>query len=172
MESFLQERELSVLDFDKDDLRGRESGSDEEDRNTSVALTPGDSLIAPPIMRRIGNTGVKGVINDYLDTKKEMVQQQREREARVKALIAEQSVTCASTLEQEELDDEEFFAAYKAKRMAELRNQAFGPRFGHYVQIGQQEYVDAVDKEHKGVYVIVHLYKDSIEECRQLNKYL
>ncbi|KAI9010322.1 thioredoxin-like protein [Phycomyces nitens] len=76
------------------------------------------------------------------------------------------------------LEDEEILALYRQKRLDELREMSnHGVRkqhrlFGTLKTVEAYDYATAIDNEWKTVPVIIHLYDDSIPECRKLDDHL
>ncbi|KAL4420794.1 hypothetical protein ABPG75_010450 [Micractinium tetrahymenae] len=68
--------------------------------------------------------------------------------------------------------DDRFMAEYRRKRLEELRQGAARPRFGGLEQIRQSEFVAEVTNAPAGVWVVCHLYKDSVQDCAILNQCL
>jgi len=46
------------------------------------------------------------------------------------------------------------------------------PMFGEIKEVGQSEYVDAIDREDSRVIVLVHIYEDQVQVCRRINNQL
>lgn len=78
-------------------------------------------------------------------------------------------------------DDDDFFEEYKRKRLAQMKNEMDSklqhldqaePEFGFVRMIGKQEYIRQVNEAGEGVDVILHLFKDSVDECVQINRVL
>jgi thioredoxin-like negative regulator of GroEL len=45
-------------------------------------------------------------------------------------------------------------------------------RFGHLREVGLRGFVAAVEKEEKGIWVVVHLYDSSLERCYKVDETL
>jgi len=45
-------------------------------------------------------------------------------------------------------------------------------RFGHLREVGLQGFVDAVEQEERGIWVVVHLYEPSVDRCYTLDETL
>jgi len=78
-------------------------------------------------------------------------------------------------------EDDDFFAEYKRKRLAEMKNamddkrhnlENKDPLFGYVKIINKQEYIREVNEAGEGVDVILHLYKDCVDECVVINQVL
>lgn len=70
-----------------------------------------------------------------------------------------------------ELLTDDFLVTYQKQRMQEMLQQSQHKiKFGELIFLKDgQEYLDAIDKEHKSVTVIIHLYEDHVEACRTMN---
>lgn len=76
------------------------------------------------------------------------------------------------TKDQEELEemedefaDDRFMEEYRQKRITELRTALAQPRFGSLQEIRRNEFVAQVTNAGEDVWVVVLLYKDSVEKC-------
>lgn len=72
--------------------------------------------------------------------------------------------------ELEDEEDEEVLRKYKEKRLKEMKEFASRPHYGKVREISKQDYVQEVTNAPKGVYVILHLYKDYIMDCKIMDK--
>jgi hypothetical protein len=73
-------------------------------------------------------------------------------------------------LEAEDDLDERMFQKYREQRMGELLEKQQKERFGEVVHVKQDEYVREITEASQGETVVfVHLYQDSIPECKRLN---
>ncbi|KAF4615235.1 hypothetical protein D9613_002638 [Agrocybe pediades] len=120
-----------------------------------------------------GRTGVKGVIRDR-DEANELLREKRAREAEELRLKMEASSLGGKTFLEEEREKaargekaDDLVAREMAK--AQERRDVFGQkregRFGHLREVGVKGFVSAVEKEERGVWVVVHLYDPSLERC-------
>ncbi|ORZ10248.1 thioredoxin-like protein [Absidia repens] len=72
-------------------------------------------------------------------------------------------------------DDEEAIKAYRENRLAELKRMRHHTTrqdhrvFGTVQQVDVDDYATVIDDEWRTVPVIVHLYDDTLEHCRQLD---
>eukprot|EP00056_Hartaetosiga_gracilis_P003397 m.63422 g.63422 ORF g.63422 m.63422 type:complete len:252 (+) comp11437_c0_seq2:54-809(+) len=64
-------------------------------------------------------------------------------------------------------DDERAFEEYKAKRLAEMRQQQMS-LYGSVMEITAQEYKREVNEAGEGVWVVLLLYKPEIPVCKKL----
>lgn len=71
-----------------------------------------------------------------------------------------------------EVQDDRFLEEYRAKRLAEMKADAIGPKFGNVLSIGSADWVREVTNAGKGQFVIAHLYKDGNAGCQVLAKAL
>lgn len=132
------------------------------------------------------NTGPKGVIKDWQRFKQLETEKRAGDERERLELMKKLSMTVQSALEEErekaaredpdiaELLDDGFLLEYQRKRMQEMllkteHDKQFGELF--YLSSGQ-EYLNAIDKEHKAVKVIIHIYELGVEACNCMNKAL
>eukprot|EP01090_Pellita_catalonica_P018347 TRINITY_DN5895_c0_g1_i2.p1 TRINITY_DN5895_c0_g1~~TRINITY_DN5895_c0_g1_i2.p1 ORF type:complete len:242 (-),score=62.70 TRINITY_DN5895_c0_g1_i2:796-1521(-) len=67
-------------------------------------------------------------------------------------------------------DDDKFMARLREKRIQELRARAQKEIFGEVRHITEQEYKMQV--EEAKIWVIVHLYKDGLPQCKLVNQHL
>jgi hypothetical protein len=77
--------------------------------------------------------------------------------------------------ELDELEDDEeeaILLQYKQKRLLEMKAEMAKSRFGEVYEITAAEYVDAINKAGKDVWVVLHLYKQGIPMCSLLNQYM
>eukprot|EP01111_Echinosteliopsis_oligospora_P013050 TRINITY_DN4578_c0_g1_i1.p1 TRINITY_DN4578_c0_g1~~TRINITY_DN4578_c0_g1_i1.p1 ORF type:complete len:293 (-),score=85.26 TRINITY_DN4578_c0_g1_i1:70-948(-) len=179
--------EIRFLQDDRDnsDIRRNDSGDEgdedhegHEHNETGDCLThvdhPDQMLAEEPVIRRGGNTGVKGVLADYADAKRQMQVKREEERIQAEERLKNLAITVKSEKkieeEDEEEDDDEFMREYRLKRMRELVNlQSQRPTFGFLKSIDSSEYIDTLDKEHKDVFVLLHLYQNYVPACVRLN---
>jgi hypothetical protein len=93
-------------------------------------------------------TGPKGVLADYRASRKP----------------SEKAWTVEEILERDEqdqlLEEDDFMADWRRKRLRELQgDQAFGPTFGHFREIGLTNFEHAVLQEDPSVKVVLHLFE-------------
>ncbi|KRT86491.1 Thioredoxin [Oryctes borbonicus] len=127
------------------------------------------------------NTGPKGVIKDWqrykqLETEKRVDDEKERIELAKKFTLAVQS---ALDEERQAIDDpeladllnDEFLLAYQKQRMQEMLQQSqHNRKFGNLIFLSNgQEYLDAIDKEHKNVTIVIHLYEENVTACRVMN---
>lgn len=73
---------------------------------------------------------------------------------------------------EDEMDDDRILETYRAQRLAEMREQAVRNRFGDVQEITKEEWVREVTDASNSCHVVVHLYQDSVIECRLMNEAL
>ncbi|CAG8473817.1 6994_t:CDS:2 [Scutellospora calospora] len=77
--------------------------------------------------------------------------------------------------ELDELEDEEddrILLEYRLKRIAEMKAEALHNKFGELIQISKPDFIREVTEASKEVWVVVHLFKDYIPECKLMNAHL
>ncbi|XP_050354294.1 viral IAP-associated factor homolog [Nymphalis io] len=74
--------------------------------------------------------------------------------------------------ELEDSEDEAVIEEYRRKRIAELKKMAEKPRFGEVREVSGQDYVQEVNKAGEGIWVVIHLYKQGIQQCALINQHL
>merc|ERR1712100_668704 len=74
-------------------------------------------------------------------------------------------------LEDEDIDNK-MFEEYRAKRLAEMKEQSAKNKYGGLRHVTAQDYVREVTNAPEGDLVVVHLYQDYIPECVVLNRVL
>ncbi|XP_047994038.1 viral IAP-associated factor homolog [Leguminivora glycinivorella] len=74
--------------------------------------------------------------------------------------------------ELEDSEDEAVLEEYRKKRIAELKRLAEKPKFGDVREVSGQDYVQEVNKAGEGIWVVIHLYKQGIQQCALLNQHL
>ena len=138
-----------------------------------------------------GNTGVKGVKEDYEQSKQALkqinrmkqIRQQREINKRIKPTPTintnEQKEKEKKSREQEEEEEEEeededededlaLFERYKADQIKAYQSSL--PVFGSYNRLESKlEMGQLVKQEHEGVYILIHVYDNSIDACIRLH---
>lgn len=107
--------------------------------------------------------------------------QDQQQQQQMELVLEPPSVKAKSQLQyqdDEDSDDEEVLKAYREKRLVELkkmRNHSTRQEhrvFGTLQEIEVDDYVASIDTEWRTVPVIVHLYDDSLENCRRLDEIL
>lgn len=117
-----------------------------------------------------GRTGVKGVIRDQ----HEAATLQAERRAREMEEVRrrmERANLGGKTFLEEEAEKEALDPERGEKRTDVLGLPKAG-RFGHLREVGRGGFVSAVEREDRGVWVVVHLYESSLDRCYALDEML
>lgn len=127
------------------------------------------------------NTGPKGVIKDWQRYKQLEIEKRVDDEKERIDLAKKLTLTVQSALDEEQqaLDDPEladllndgFLLNYQKQRMQEMLQQSqHNLKFGGLVYLSNgEEYLDAIDKEHKNVKVVIHIYEENVAACRAMN---
>ncbi|KAG1727560.1 thioredoxin-like protein [Suillus paluster] len=117
-----------------------------------------------------GRTGVKGVIRDQ----HEAATLQAERRARemeeVRKRMERANLGGKTFLEEEA--EKEALDAERAERRTDMLGLPKTGRFGHLREVGRGGFVSAVEREDRGVWVVVHLYESSLDRCYALDDVL
>jgi len=77
--------------------------------------------------------------------------------------------------ELDELEDDEeeaILMQYKQKRLLEMKAELAKSQFGEVLEITAADYVQAINKAGKGIWVVLHLYKQGIPMCSLLNQFM
>lgn len=117
-----------------------------------------------------GRTGVKGVIRDQ----HEAATLQAERRARemeeVRKRMERANLGGKTFLEEEA--EKEALDAERAEKRTDMLGLPKTGRFGHLREVGREGFVSAVEREDRGVWVVVHLYESSLDRCYALDEIL
>eukprot|EP00128_Syssomonas_multiformis_P013926 Colp12_sorted_trinity150504_noHs@13107 len=74
--------------------------------------------------------------------------------------------------ELEDEEDERILDMYRKRRLEELAAYSQKAKFGDVVQISKPDYLNEVNKAGQGIWVVLHLFKDSLPQCKLLNMHL
>ncbi|KAJ2380091.1 phosducin, partial [Coemansia sp. RSA 2559] len=74
--------------------------------------------------------------------------------------------------ELEDEEDDQVIQQYRQQRMAEIQAQMDKEKFGELVQISEPDYKSEVTLASRDNWIVVHLFRDSIPECKLVNKHL
>ncbi|KAM4641571.1 phosducin isoform 1-T2 [Discoglossus pictus] len=139
------------------------------------------------------NTGPKGVIHDWRKfklvsedpeaippSKKEILRQMSspyKSQSREEKDTREKFSRKMSMQEYElihDKEDEHCLKKYRKKCMQDMHQRlSFGPKYGCLYDLKSgDEFLEAIEKEHKSTTVIVHIYSDDIKGCEALNSCL
>ncbi|NWS94392.1 PHOS protein, partial [Mionectes macconnelli] len=71
-------------------------------------------------------------------------------------------------------EDESCLQQYRKRCMQDMHQRlSFGPKFGYLCELQNgEQFLEAVEKEHKTTTVIVHIYEDGVKGCDALNSSL
>ncbi|XP_049282034.1 phosducin-like protein [Anopheles funestus] len=134
-----------------------------------------------------GNTGPKGVIQDWQRFKQLEAERREQDEAEKLRLLKKLSITARTKEEDnaaaamseldaefQELMDEDFLLEYQRKRMSEML--ALMDKKGCYGKLihlkDGGEFLQAVDKEDKNTTVVIHIYREKYGPCVKMNEAL
>ncbi|KIJ58508.1 hypothetical protein HYDPIDRAFT_163282 [Hydnomerulius pinastri MD-312] len=145
-----------------DEKNGRNGNAPADPVHESIGMGP-------------GRTGVKGVIRD-----------QHEAQAIQAAKRGKEMEAVRKRMERANLGGKTFLEEEREKRALEggdgedegeakggMRRDVLGRpkegRFGHLREVGRAGFVSAVEREERGVWVVVHLYESSLDRCYALD---
>ncbi|KAJ2493736.1 phosducin [Coemansia sp. RSA 2050] len=74
--------------------------------------------------------------------------------------------------ELEDEEDDQVLEQYRQQRLAEIKAKADKERFGELRYISEPDYKREVTEASKDSWIVVHLFRDSIPECKLMNKFL
>ncbi|ETN60797.1 phosducin-like protein [Anopheles darlingi] len=131
-----------------------------------------------------GNTGPKGVIQDWQRFKQLEAERREQDDAEKLRLLKKLSITAQTKEEDEkaaamseldaefeELMEEGFLLEYQRKRMAEmLAMMERKGRYGELIDLKTgDDFLQAIDKENKNTTVVVHIYREKYGPCTKMN---
>uniref|UniRef100_A0A182QUU1 Phosducin domain-containing protein n=1 Tax=Anopheles farauti TaxID=69004 RepID=A0A182QUU1_9DIPT len=134
-----------------------------------------------------GNTGPKGVIQDWQRFKQLEAERREQDEVEKLRLLKKLSITARTKEEDtaaeamheldaefQELMDEDFLLEYQRKRMAEMLAMMDKKGcHGNLVHLKDGgEFLQAVDKEDKNTTVVIHIYREKYGPCVKMNEAL
>jgi hypothetical protein len=136
-------------------------------------------------LKKGGYTGVKGVISDYLDTRREeQLKVASERLERLEILHGMTHPRIANaengtvTVEKAQKDDDsndseddDFIKDFRSKRMQQLQTNN-RPTYGTYSTLTPEDFVSVIDSIDPQTFVVVHLYESSVKESAMLHSAL
>ncbi|KAG1847453.1 thioredoxin-like protein [Suillus tomentosus] len=114
-----------------------------------------------------GRTGVKGVIRDQHEAAALQASRRAREMEEVRRRMERADLGGKTFLEEEAEKD----ALDPEKRTNVLGMPKTG-RFGHLREVGRGGFVSAVEREDRGVWVVVHLYESSLDRCYALDEVL
>ncbi|KAJ1647458.1 phosducin [Coemansia erecta] len=74
--------------------------------------------------------------------------------------------------ELEDEEDDQILEFYRKQRMAEMQAQLDKEKFGEMIQISEPDYKREVTEASSDCWIVVHLFRDSIPECKLMNRHL
>lgn len=177
-----------------DEGENEDSGDDDEGKSNSKGGAPSTTTTEestsdlPHWSGTSENTGPKGVISDW-QRFKQLENENREKQEREKLeLFKKLSITAKTTAEdekareQEEMDAEfaelmsdDILLEFQKRRMMEMFDKTTGKplSFGKVLSLlNGDEFLNAVDKEHKLTTVVIHIYENNVNACKAMNKCL
>ncbi|KAF5381109.1 hypothetical protein D9615_004131 [Tricholomella constricta] len=159
-------RAAQGLDYDSDEER-RDLQKAQESYGESIGMGP-------------GRTGVKGVIRDRNESERLEMEKKAHEVDEVRKRMEKSNLGGKTFLEEERekgLDEKVDDLVLKEREAAaERRKNVFGRaregRFGHLREVGAKGFLNGVEKEERGVWVVVHLYDSSLERCYLVDEIL
>ena len=185
----------SSWEGNNDDLREEE---EEEEVNT-CAETLNETQLGTIRSGNDKNTGVKGVLADYKESKringrKQEIERLEKKHALDRHLngaqlkVGELSISSnaieerkrreahknddESSDESSDDSDDDFLSSYRQKRLLQLQNCANWPSFGELIDVTPVQFSEIIDKTDPRVHVIIHLYESFIPLCKMLDSHL
>ncbi|XP_065260533.1 phosducin-like protein 3 [Emys orbicularis] len=106
----------------------------------------------------------------------EAVEEQEQQRLQQKSVVKTYEDMTLEELEENEdefnEEDEQAIKMYRQQRIAEWKATQIKNKFGEILEISGQDYVQEVTKAGKGIWVILHLYKQGIPLCTLINQHL
>ncbi|KAJ2658338.1 Proteolipid protein 2 [Coemansia sp. RSA 1199] len=129
-------------------------------------MNPDEDTEWNDILRKHGILGpqIKITQNDIYDSA--VARAQEEENTRLERLDLDELA------ELEDSEDDQILEHYRQQRMSEMRAQVAKERFGTLEQISEPDYKSVVTDESTNVWVVVHLFRESIPECKLMNRFL
>mmetsp|Transcript_38484 Transcript_38484/g.108771 ORF Transcript_38484/g.108771 Transcript_38484/m.108771 type:complete len:249 (+) Transcript_38484:359-1105(+) len=95
----------------------------------------------------------------------------KEDESKDKSWLDGKDETELSDLE-DDFEDDAVLEEYRRKRLEELRQGTQAPLFGSVEQIGASDFVREITNAGEDIWVVLHLFKDGVAECRVMDSCL
>ena len=160
---------------DEKDIRRQEGYCGEEEPH-----------FAAPKMRPYGNTGPKGVIQDYREAEERIAQKMAEKRREALRLAEKNSFTLPDAKDEDDIDaekllaeaedDEEMalaFELYRKQRLLEEYQRLEARKGGSAVRtLGTYDYMDTIQDADPDKYVVIHVYSDAVGSCRPIGRLL
>ena len=174
--------ETTDSDEDNDIRHEGESDGEEEEKEE-------ETHFSAPKLRPYGNTGPKGVIQDYREAEERMAQRQAAKLREVQLLAEKNSCALDKPEDEDDLEaakllaeaegDEETALAYELYRKQRLleayqKMQAGnGGSGGSNVKaLGTYDYMSTIHDADPDRYVVIHEYSDAVGSCRPIGRLL
>ncbi|XP_013194263.1 viral IAP-associated factor homolog [Amyelois transitella] len=116
--------------------------------------------IIPPKEKEVSEADIVNMIEETIQ------QKQAEKDKKLSELDLD------GLDELEDSEDEAILEEYRRKRIAELKKLSEKPRFGEVREVSGQDYVQEVNKAGEGIWVVIHLYKQGIQQCALVNQHM
>ncbi|XP_039570365.1 phosducin-like protein 3 [Passer montanus] len=116
-----------------------------------------------------------------LPPKENVEEQERAKEEEQFAILQKSLVKTYEDMTLEELEenedefneeDERAIEMYRQQRLAEMKAAQMKNKFGEVLEISGKDYVQEVTKAGKGIWVVLHLYKQGIPLCALINQHM
>eukprot|EP00039_Didymoeca_costata_P003330 m.66881 g.66881 ORF g.66881 m.66881 type:complete len:256 (-) comp11844_c0_seq3:1981-2748(-) len=124
----------------------------------------------------------KGIIpekekSEYKKGEEELLELLEEASANVQKAKEGKATQASSLKELDKLldevaddDEERARAAYRAKRIAEMKAEAAKKQFGEVINITGNEYIREINQAGEGIFVVLHLYRKDLPICARLQQ--
>ena len=158
--------------------------------NGTLVEDPSDWSTVLSSHRKQGNTGPKGVLEDYKEARKITARRNETKALKQQEYlkkigynyssdptknVVQKSSQAKKIEDDEEVEDEdedEFFKRFRALRLQQLSAVSGLPQYGKLREVNKFEFVDEVDHSDPKTFVVIHLYEDYILSCERMNKVL
>ena len=146
----------------KEDFRDEDQDTSDAERERRIAqIMRGAPSDAPESAVGLGpgRTGVKGVIRDRAEAQRRQREQRAQEVKELNARMERANLGGKTFLEEEQEKQWELTMLEGAPdpRLQQMTGKKPG-KFGHLREVGIKNFVSAVEKEAKGVWVLVHLF--------------
>ncbi|GBB93191.1 hypothetical protein RclHR1_02130004 [Rhizophagus clarus] len=192
MDALVESFSNSNLDDEQEPARS-DHASDASEDESNEEISSQNNTVAPP-QHGGPQTGPKGVLADHKYHKQQAQQKKTAAILAHNERILSKAFTTTTYREDQELkaqeeellkdfenissdeDEKQVLNKYREQRLKEIKGSVTTKlskkRFGSLKEISANQYVKAIDNEPSNVCVIVHLYENSIPQCRLLNECL
>lgn len=155
-------------DIEEEDEGNKEENEFDVDKSRQAKLNEISEKEAYMNGPRQHNTGIKGVKEDARAYQLYILQKEQEKLDDL-AKTAARFCLNERPKSDDEFDleeDDEFMAAYRSKRMTEMKEKAI-PTFGRIIELSDKDYCDVIDGAHPSIDVVVYVYEDHLAACRR-----